>query len=107
MFRNGLVFWLIAALILIGVVAAGGYMVYKAGVSEGVAQAPAVATAISRRALLEDDASKTLALYAAQIDERVIVVGFKGTFTNSRPLARGKPLRLLAQVGDWELFTNQ
>ncbi|MBI5799617.1 MAG: glycosyltransferase family 39 protein [Verrucomicrobia bacterium] len=38
---------------------------------------------------------------------RVLVVGFKGSFTSSRPLARGKPLRLLAQVGDWELFTNQ
>ena len=39
--------------------------------------------------------------------QRVLVVGFKGAFTSSRPLARGKPLRLLAQVGDWELFTNQ
>lgn len=39
--------------------------------------------------------------------QRVLVIGFKGTFTSARPLARGKPLRLLAQVGDWELFTNQ
>lgn len=39
--------------------------------------------------------------------QRVLVVGFKGSFTSARPLARGKPLRLLAQVGDWELFTNQ
>ncbi len=39
--------------------------------------------------------------------QRVLVVGFKGTFTSSRPLARGKPLRLLTQVGDWELFTNR
>ena len=38
---------------------------------------------------------------------RVFVVGFKGTFTSSRPLARGKPLRLIAQAGDWELFTNR
>jgi 4-amino-4-deoxy-L-arabinose transferase-like glycosyltransferase len=39
--------------------------------------------------------------------DRVLVVGWKGTYASSRPLARGKPLRLLAQVGDWELFTNQ
>jgi len=50
MFRNGFVFRLIAALILISVVAAGGYMVYKAGVVQGVVQAPAVATAISEAA---------------------------------------------------------
>jgi 4-amino-4-deoxy-L-arabinose transferase-like glycosyltransferase len=39
--------------------------------------------------------------------QRVLVVGWKGSFTSARSLARGKPLRLLAQVGDWELFTNQ
>jgi len=39
--------------------------------------------------------------------QRVFVVGFKGAFASSRPLARGKPLRLLAQAGDWELFTNR
>jgi len=39
--------------------------------------------------------------------QRVLVVGFKGSFTSSRALARGKRLRLLAQVGDWELFTNR
>jgi hypothetical protein len=39
----------------------------------------AVATAISRRALLEDDASKTLALYAAQIDERVNAIPHEDT----------------------------
>lgn len=39
--------------------------------------------------------------------QRVFVVGFKGSYTSSRPLARGKPLRLLAEVGDWELFSNQ
>lgn len=39
--------------------------------------------------------------------QRVLVVGFKGSFTSARPLARGKPLRLLAQVGDWELFSNR
>ena len=54
--------------------------------------------------VLKDDAIFSNLLAGQQ---RVIVVGFKGTFTSSRPLARGKPLRLLAQVGDWELFTNQ
>jgi 4-amino-4-deoxy-L-arabinose transferase-like glycosyltransferase len=39
--------------------------------------------------------------------QRVLVIGFKGAFVSSRPLARGKPLRLITQVGDWELFTNQ
>lgn len=39
--------------------------------------------------------------------QRVLVVGYKGTFTSSRPLARGKRLRLLAEAGEWELFTNQ
>ncbi len=39
--------------------------------------------------------------------QRVLVVGWKGSFASARPLARGKPLRLLAQVGDWELFTNR
>jgi hypothetical protein len=39
--------------------------------------------------------------------QRVLVVGWKGSFTGARPLARGKPLRLLATVGDWELFTNR
>jgi 4-amino-4-deoxy-L-arabinose transferase-like glycosyltransferase len=39
--------------------------------------------------------------------QRVLVVGFRGSLTSSRGLAQGKPLKLLAQVGDWELFTNQ
>jgi 4-amino-4-deoxy-L-arabinose transferase-like glycosyltransferase len=39
--------------------------------------------------------------------QRVFVVGFKGSYSSSRPLARGKPLRLIAQVGDWELFSNR
>lgn len=39
--------------------------------------------------------------------QRVLVVGFKGSLTNARLLARGRPLRLLLQSGDWELFTNQ
>ena len=44
MFRNGLVFRIIGALLLIGLVAAGGFMAYRAGVAQGVSQAPAVAT---------------------------------------------------------------
>jgi hypothetical protein len=48
MFRNGLVFRIIGALLLIGLIAAGGFMAYKAGVEQGVAQAPAVATAIAK-----------------------------------------------------------
>ncbi|MFM8471434.1 MAG: hypothetical protein ACKODH_15980 [Limisphaerales bacterium] len=39
--------------------------------------------------------------------QRVLVVGFKGSLTSSRALARGEPLKLLAQAGDWELFTNR
>lgn len=39
--------------------------------------------------------------------QRVLVVGYKGSLVNARPLARGKQLRLLAEVGEWELFTNQ
>ncbi|MBI3152490.1 MAG: hypothetical protein HYZ21_10175 [Chloroflexi bacterium] len=50
MFRNGFVFRLIGVLLLIGLVSAGGFMAYKAGVAQGVLQAPAVATAISEAA---------------------------------------------------------
>jgi uncharacterized membrane protein len=50
MSRNGLVFRIIGALLLIGLMAAGGYIVYKAGVTQGVSQAPAVATAIAQAA---------------------------------------------------------
>lgn len=50
MFRNGFVFRLIGVLLLIGLVAAGGFMAYKAGIAQGVSQAPAVATAISQAA---------------------------------------------------------
>jgi hypothetical protein len=50
MFRNGLVFRIIGAVLLIGLVAAGGFMAYRAGVAQGVIQAPAVATAISKAA---------------------------------------------------------
>jgi hypothetical protein len=50
MFRNGFVFRLIGVLLLVGLVAAGGFMAYKAGVAQGVMQAPEVATAISEAA---------------------------------------------------------
>lgn len=50
MFRNGFVFRVIGALFLIGLVAAGGFMAFKAGETQGIAQAPAVATAISNAA---------------------------------------------------------
>jgi hypothetical protein len=38
--------------------------------------------------------------------QRVLVVGPRGSFVAAKPLARGQPLRLLAEVGEWELFTN-
>lgn len=47
MYRNGLVFRIIGVLLLIGLIAAGGFMVYQTGITQGVSQAPAVATAIS------------------------------------------------------------
>ena len=50
MFRNGLVFRIIGALLLIGLVAAGVFMAFKAGEANGITQAPAVATAISKAA---------------------------------------------------------
>ncbi len=50
MFRNGFVFRLIGVLILIGLMAGGGYMAYRAGQVQGISQAPAVATAISQAA---------------------------------------------------------
>jgi hypothetical protein len=50
MFRNGLVFRVIGVLLLIGLIAAGGFMVFKAGEANGIVQAPAVATAISQAA---------------------------------------------------------
>ncbi len=50
MFRNGLVFRVIGVLLLIGLIATGGFMVFRAGEAQGIAQAPAVATAISQAA---------------------------------------------------------
>lgn len=50
MSQNGFAFRLIGVLLLIGLVAAGGYMTYRAGVTQGIAQAPEVATAISNAA---------------------------------------------------------
>lgn len=46
MFRNGFIFRLIGVLLLLGLVAAGGYFAYKAGLAQGIAQAPEVAEAI-------------------------------------------------------------
>lgn len=50
MSRNGFVFRLIAVLLLVGLAVAGGYMAYRAGVAQGIAQAPDVAKAISQSA---------------------------------------------------------
>lgn len=50
MFRNGFIFRLIGVLLLLGLVAAGGFMTYKAGVAQGIAQAPQVAEAIQQAA---------------------------------------------------------
>mgnify|MGYP003478868407 CR=1 FL=1 len=50
MFRKGLVFRVIGALLFIALLVAGGVMVFKAGEVRGVSQAPAVATAISQAA---------------------------------------------------------
>lgn len=47
MFRNGLVFRVIGVLLLIGLIAAGGFMAFKAGEANGISQAPVVATAIA------------------------------------------------------------
>ncbi len=50
MSRNGFAFRLIAVLLLIGLAVAGGFMAYRAGVSQGIMQAPEVAKAISQAA---------------------------------------------------------
>jgi hypothetical protein len=50
MSRNGFIFRLIAVLLLIGIAVAGGYMAYRAGVAQGIVQAPDVAKAISQAA---------------------------------------------------------
>lgn len=50
MSRNGFIFRLIGALLLIGLVAFGGFMAYKAGVAQGIARAPEVAEAIQQTA---------------------------------------------------------
>ena len=33
-------------------------------------------------------------------------IGFEIAAALAKPLARGQPLHLLAEVGEWELFTN-
>lgn len=50
MFRNGFIFRLIGVLLLVGLVAAGGFMAYKAGVAQGINQAPEIADAIQQSA---------------------------------------------------------
>lgn len=49
MFRKSIIVPLIAALLLIGLLAAGGYTAYRAGVMQGIAQAPEVAEAIQQQ----------------------------------------------------------
>lgn len=49
--NNGSFVWrLIGVLLLIGLVTAGGFMAYRAGLAQGIAQAPEVAAAISQAA---------------------------------------------------------
>ena len=50
MFRNGFVFRVIGALLLLGLVGTGIFMAFKAGEANGISQAPAVATAIAKAA---------------------------------------------------------
>jgi hypothetical protein len=50
MFRNGTTFRIIGVLVLVGLILAGGFIAYRAGVAQGIAQAPQVATAISQAA---------------------------------------------------------
>src|SRR5688572_27129796 len=50
MYGKGLIFRVIGALLLVGLMVAGGYMAYQAGVAQGVAGAPVVATAIAQAA---------------------------------------------------------
>lgn len=50
MFRNGIFFRVIGVLIVLGLLAVGGFMAFRAGEVSGISQAPAVATAISKAA---------------------------------------------------------
>jgi len=43
-------FRVVGLLLVVGLLAAGGFMSYKAGVTQGISQAPAVATAIAKAA---------------------------------------------------------
>ena len=45
--RGSFVLRLIGALLLVGLMIGGGVMAYRAGVAQGIAQAPAVAEALS------------------------------------------------------------
>ena len=50
MSRNGLVFRIIGAVLLVALIIGGGAMVYRAGMAQGISQSPAVATAIAQSA---------------------------------------------------------
>jgi hypothetical protein len=50
MIRNGLVFRVIGVLLLVGLMVAGGFMAYQAGIARGVTQAPVVAAAMEQAA---------------------------------------------------------
>jgi hypothetical protein len=50
MFRNGIFFRVLGVLIVLSLMAVGGFMAFKAGQVNGITQAPAVATAISKAA---------------------------------------------------------
>jgi hypothetical protein len=50
MYRNGFVFRIIGAVLLIALLVAGGTFVYRAGVAQGISQAPQVAQAIQQSA---------------------------------------------------------
>ena len=50
MFRNSLIFRIVGALLLVALIVGGGAMAYRAGMAQGISQAPAVTTAISKAA---------------------------------------------------------
>ncbi len=50
MFRNGLIFRIIGVVVLIGLIAGGIFMAFRAGEAQGISQSPAVATAIVQSA---------------------------------------------------------
>ncbi len=50
MFRNGLIFRIIGVVVLVGLIAGGIFMAFRAGEAQGISQSPAVATAIVQSA---------------------------------------------------------